>query len=369
MIPKLAVRELVVRRDGGVTLDVPAFDVAPGEVVAVLGPNGAGKSTLLHALALLETPSRGTVLFEGTPVAPQALAVRRRMAVVFQEPLLLDTSVRDNVETGLRLRGVPRAERRIRAERWLDRFGVAHLGPRAARRLSGGEAQRVNLARAFATEPEVLLLDEPFSALDQPARETIIEDLASVLDETGAATVLVTHDRSEAVRLADRVAVLLGGRIRQVGPVAEVFGAPADEDVAAFVGIETVVEGRVVDAAGGIVAVEVNGRRIEAAGEPPGFAAALVCVRPEDVILARGGEGIAAGSARNQLAGVVRQVTPLGAESRVVVDCGFALVARVTRRSLEELGIDAGSAVVASFKATAVHLIPHHPGRLSAPGG
>ncbi len=361
MTPKVGVRDLIVRKGGAVVLNVPTFDVAPGETVAVLGPNGAGKSTLVHVLALLERPSRGTVLFDGQPAAFGSLALRRRMAVVFQEPLLLDTSVQENVETGLRLRGVPAGERRRRAREWLERFGVAHLADRSARRLSGGEAQRVNLARAFAVEPQVLLLDEPFSALDQPTRDALIEELGDALDATETTCVLVTHERSEAARLAARVAVLLDGRIRQSGSVSEVFTAPVDEDVAAFVGVETVVEGRVLEAADGVVTLEVNGRRVEAAGELPGFTAALVCVRPEDVALAPAGEALSAGSVRNRLAGVVRQVTPLGPDARVLVDCGFPLVARVTRRSLSELAIDAGSAVVASFKATSVHLIPLHP--------
>ncbi|HWQ29089.1 MAG TPA: ABC transporter ATP-binding protein, partial [Dehalococcoidia bacterium] len=308
-----------------------------------------------------ERPSSGLVLFDGEPAPFGSLALRRRMAVVFQEPLLLDTSVRDNVETGLRLRGVPGPERRRRAGEWLGRFGVAHLAGRPARRLSGGEAQRVNLARAFAVEPDVLLLDEPFSALDQPTRDTLIDELADALGATGATCVLVTHDRSEAARLAGRVAVLLTGCIRQLGSVSDVFTAPVDEEVASFVGVETVVEGRVVGAAEGLIAMDVNGRRIEAAGEAPGFTSALVCVRPEDVALAPAGEGLPSGSARNRLPGVVRQVTSLGPDARVLVDCGFTLVARVTRRSLGELGIDVGSPVVASFKATSVHLIPLHP--------
>jgi molybdopterin-binding protein len=359
--PKVGVRGLVVRKGGAVVLDVPAFDVEPGETVAVLGPNGAGKSTLLHVLALLERPWSGRVLFDGRPAPFGSLSLRRRMAVVFQEPLLLDTSVRDNVETGLRLRGVPGFERRRRAREWLERFGVAHLASRSARRLSGGEAQRVNLARALAIEPEVLLLDEPFSALDQPTRDALIDELATVLGSTGTACVLVTHDRSEAARLAGRVAVLLAGRIRQLGSVSEVYTAPVDEDVAAFVGVETAVEGRVLEASDGVVALDVNGRRVEAAAGPPAGTFALVCVRPEDVTLAPAGEALTAGSARNRIPGVVRQIAWLGTDARVLVDCGFPLMARVTRRSLHELGIETGSPVIASFKATSVHLIPLHP--------
>ncbi len=354
--PKLALRDVVVRRGARTVLDVPLLDVPAGEALAVVGPNGAGKTTLLLQLALLERPQTGGVLFDGERTRARELALRRRMAVVFQEPLLLDRSAIANVETGLALRGVGRRERRERAMRWLARFSVDALASRSSRTLSGGEAQRVSLARAFALQPEVLLLDEPFSALDQPTRATLIDDLAGVLAETRLTAVLVTHEHGEAARLGDRVAVLMRGRIRQIGSPPDVFGAPADEEVAAFVGIETMVRAPVVERAEGLVVLRAGPHLIEAVGGGT-FAEALVCLRPEDVSLAAAGERIA-GSARNKLAGRVRRIVPTGADARVEIDCGFPLVARVTRRSLEDLELDAGSEVVASFKATAVHLIP-----------
>jgi len=355
--PKLAARDLVVRRAGRVTLDVPSLEVATGEVLAVIGPNGAGKTTLLLQLALLERPDAGGVLLDGAPARGRELALRRRMAVVFQEPLLLDRGVLANVEAGLRLRGVHARERRPRAMRWLARFDVDALAQRSPRTLSGGEAQRVSLARAFALEPEVLLLDEPFSALDQPTREAIITDLAGALAETGVTTLFITHDRDEAARLGHRVAVLIGGRIRQVGPPAEVFGAPAEEEVAAFVGIETIFPARVTSREEGLITLAAGAHLVEAVGEGQ-FERALVCVRPEDVTLGPASERVEPGSARNHIPGRVRRIVLTGADARVEVDCGFPLAARVTRRSVEDLGLREGSDVVATFKATAVHLIP-----------
>jgi tungstate transport system ATP-binding protein len=353
---KLSLRSVVVRRGAAAVLRVDRLDVERGEVLAVLGPNGAGKSTLLQALALLEAPSEGEVLFDGAPLAGRQLELRRRMAVVFQESLLLDRSVESNAGLGLALRGVPRGERVRRVERWLARFGVGALAKRSARTISGGEAQRVSLARAFALEPEVLLLDEPFGALDQPTREALIDELAAVIGETGVTAVFVTHDRDEAARLADRVAVLAEGRVLQLGPTAEVFSSPADETVASYVGVENVVLGRVIDDAQGLVVLEVGDRQVEAVAG--GFAGreALVCLRPEDIVLSPV-DAVPPGSARNHLAGTIRRLTPSGAEVRVEVDCGFPLVASITRRSLEELRLELGSRVVASFKATAVHLI------------
>jgi tungstate transport system ATP-binding protein len=279
------------------------------------------------------------------------------MAAVLQEPLLLNRSVESNAGLGLALRGVPRRERAARVRHWLARFGVDALAKRSARTLSGGEAQRVSLARAFALEPEVLLLDEPFSSLDQPTREALMDQLASVLQETGVTAVIVTHDRDEAARLADRVGVLVEGRLRQVGPAAEVFTSPADEVVAAYVGVETVAEAEVLDEVSGLVVLQVGGAQVEAAANGFAHNEALLCVRPEDVVLSPSGLDVP-GSARNHLQGTVTRVVQSGAEARVELDCGFPLVALITRRSLEELAIDVGSPLVASFKATAVHLIP-----------
>lgn len=357
MTAKLSLRDVVVRRGEAEILRVPQFDVEAGEVLAILGPNGAGKSTLLQVLALLERPAEGDVRLDGEPVRGRELALRRRMAAVFQEPLLLDRTVEANVGLGLSLRGTPRRERAARVRRWLARFQIDGLARRSGRHLSGGEAQRVSLARAFVLEPEVLLLDEPFSALDQPTRESLGNELASVLAETGVTAVFVTHDRDEAARLAHRVAVLADGRLRQIGPTAEVFTRPADETVAAYVGVGTVEPAKVLESAGGLVVLQVGSARVEAVAD--GFTAseALLCLRPEDIVLAPG-DATVPSSARNHLRGVVQQVTALGAEVRVHADCGFPLVASITRRSLEELGLEIGSPITASFKATAVHLIP-----------
>jgi molybdopterin-binding protein len=354
---KLSIRDITVRRRKAEILHVPRLDVLEGEILAVIGPNGAGKTTLLQVLALLERPAQGEVMFDGQPVRGRELALRRRMALMMQEPLLLRRSVAENVATGLRLRKVPGEERRRRVGRWLERFGVAHLADRSARRISGGEAHRVSLARAFALEPEVLLLDEPFSALDQPTRETLLEELVAALSETRLTTVFVTHDRNEALRLGHRVVAVVGGRVRQVGPTAEVFAAPADEEVAALVGAETVVPGRLVAAREGLVRVEVGSQVIEAVADGAVSEELLVVLRPEDVTLSMAEDHSAASSARNRLRGVIVRITPAGHQARVAVDCGFPLIAVITKQSLEELGLQPGQEITAAFKAHAVHLI------------
>ena len=155
--------------------------------------------------------------------------------MVFQEPLLLDTTVADNVATGLRLRGVPRAEREARVAAWLERLGIAHLARRPARALSGGEGQRTSLARALVLEPELLVLDEPFAALDSPTREALAVDLVPLLRERRTTTVLVTHDRDEAFGIGDRVAVIMAGRIDQLDTPEAILRRPASEEIARFV--------------------------------------------------------------------------------------------------------------------------------------
>ena len=304
-----------VRRDHatGFTLEVPALDVLAGEVLAVIGPNGSGKSTLLRLLGLLERPQAGQVLVGGRPVdARDALPERRRMATVFQEPLLADTSVAANVALGLRFRGVAGAEVERRVSRWLARLGVGALAARAARTLSGGEAQRVALARALVLEPEVLLLDEPFASLDQPSRTALIGDLGAILREDRITTVIVTHHRGEAQALADRVAVLLGGRLCQLDETARVFQAPASEDVARFVGVETIVTGRVLGREAGVTRVEVAGRILEVAAPVDTGVWVRVAIRPEDVRV----QGVT-GSEENVVLAHIKAMEFLGSFFRV----------------------------------------------------
>ncbi len=360
----LEVNDLLVRRGERAVLDVDHLEVLEGEVLAVIGPNGSGKSTLLLVLSKLLQPAQGRITLRGQPLEDESeLKYRRRIGLVLQEPLLMDTSVFSNVAMGLRFRKLPRREVSRRVNDWLQRLGVDHLKDRPARTLSGGEAQRVSLARAFALQPEVLLLDEPFSALDAPTRARLLEDFQALLVETGITTLFVTHDLDEALFLGDRVAVLLDGRLRQSGPPQEVFSAPADRDVAAFVGVETVLTGQVVAARNGQVSVDASGALFEAVGDLDIGRAVMLCLRPEDITLWPDGitprrEGAPASSARNRIQGRITRIIPQGPLVRVQVDCGFPLVALITRASTEDLGLVEGKTVSATFKASAIHLIP-----------
>jgi molybdopterin-binding protein len=358
--PILAVRDIRRQYAHAFSLTITALDVRTAEVLAVIGPNGSGKSTLLRVLGLLETPDEGEVRYLGERVSPKdGLTVRRRMAMVFQQPLLVDGSVSDNVGLGLAFRGVAASARAPRVERWLERFGIVALAHRQARTLSGGEAQRVALARALVLEPDVLLLDEPFGGLDEPTRAALLPELGAILREDRITTVLVTHDRGEARALADRVAVLMGGRLQQVDETGQVFQAPVSEEVARFVGVETIVSGDVVAVQDGVALVDVLGRTLEiAAPAQPGEHVRLG-VRPEDVTLVEPSADIGRSSARNHLLGTIVRVTP-GSPVRVLVDVGFPLVAAVTPRSVAELALAPGTPITAVFKASAAHVIRGH---------
>lgn len=369
MTSLLEVRDLVMERGGKQVLFIDELSITQGETLTIIGPNGAGKSTLLLALSRLLKPLSGEILYKGKPLEEEdELRYRRRIALVLQEALLLDTTVFNNVATGLRYRRTSRQETKLVVEEWLSRLGVADLKNRQARGLSGGESQRVSLARAFALKPELLLLDEPFSSLDAPTRKRLLEDFHNLLVETDITTVFVTHDLDEALLLGDRAAVLLEGKLRQSGLPEQVFSAPVDRQVAEFVGVETVVQGTVLAEQSGMLQIEVCGLRLEAVGEAAAGQQVMLCLRPEDITLFQtkkispGGQnpGIetAASSARNRIPGIIQQITPQGPLARVKVDCGFPLVALVTRNSLQELGFNVGNKIEASFKASAVHMIP-----------
>ncbi|MCX8063119.1 MAG: ABC transporter ATP-binding protein [Anaerolineales bacterium] len=227
---------LTLRRADKTVLTIPALTIEEGEVLAVVGPNGAGKSTFLLTLAGLIPPLSGKLIFAGRQFEQwRRLDYRRQVALVLQEPLLLDRSVLDNLLLGLRFRKIPKPEAIQRSMEWLNRLGIAELAQRKARSLSGGEAQRVSLARALVLEPRLLLLDEPFAALDPPTRSELLQEFVALLHQNHTTTIFVTHHLSEAALLGNRIAVFSEGTLRQIGSFEEICEQPADLAVAQFV--------------------------------------------------------------------------------------------------------------------------------------
>jgi len=233
--------------DGPDVLAAVDVDVAPGEIVALLGASGSGKSTLLRCIAGLHRPRTGRITIAGHDVSRVSVE-RRRIGLVFQDHALFPhQDVTGNVAFGPRMQGLGRAETEARVARALTDVGLAHLARRAVDELSGGEQQRVALARALASRPQLLLLDEPYGSLDRPLRERLVAELPALVRGEGIGALLVTHDQQEALRAADRVAVMVGGTVRQLDVPARLWSDPLDADVAAFLGVGPLLDAVVIE--------------------------------------------------------------------------------------------------------------------------
>ena len=349
------------RYNGGPSIQgVLRLPVGKPHVLVLFGPSGSGKTTILRCLAGLERPSRGRIAFAGetwfdaeagVQTSPQARAI----GYLFQDYALFPhLTVAGNIMYALQ--GADRSGRDARVQELLRLLQLDGLEDRRPAQLSGGQQQRVALARVLARRPRLLLLDEPLSALDAPTREQVRGELRGLLRGQGIPTVCVTHDWVEALALADEVAVLGGGRVLQVGPPDEVFSRPAGADVAAIVGVETVVAGKIAERVDDLAALDVGGVRLWAVDAHGQGGECYLCIRAEDVTLEIGTRP--SSSARNHLAGRVTEVRPAGPVSRVAVDCGFALTALVTRQAAQDLNLKPGTSVTATVKASAIHLIP-----------
>jgi tungstate transport system ATP-binding protein len=283
------------------------------------------------------------------------------MALVFQKPAVLNTTVAENVGYGLRFRGVEKAVIHSRIKEALGIVGLGDLADRRAVTLSGGEMQRVAIARALVTEPEVLLLDEPTANLD-PVNAGMIEDLILRINHTFHTTIIMaTHDMTQGQRLADRIGVIMDGRLVQTGTTNDIFYQPAGWAVARLVGIDTVLRGMVKTNDRGHAEIAVGDAMFEAiTTHGPGTRVALY-IRPEEVTVTIP-DGTTRTSVRNQLSGTITKIVPLGPFIRVTVDSGTLITALITRRSCQELNLGIGSAVTAGVKATAIHVLPDEPG-------
>ena len=338
------------------------LDLGAAETLVLFGPSGSGKTTILRCLAGLESPDGGRITagdelwFDADAnidVPPQCRHVGYLPQGLALFPHL---DVRANI--GFGIDGGSSGERAARVDALVRLLRLDGLERRRPAKLSGGQQQRVALARALARRPRLLLLDEPLSAVDAPTREALRGELRLLLVAGGVPTIVVTHDRSEALILGDRVAVMVDGALRQVGSTLDVFDRPADEKVARIVGVETVIPATVIETSGGLVRLQVGMAELVALGEHTAGAAVLVSIRAEDVIVMNDApEAPATVSARNRLRGRIVSIEPGGPLVRVRIDCGFPLVAAVTRLSLEELALRPGQPAVAIVKAPAVHVI------------
>jgi len=280
------------------------------------------------------------------------------MAMVFQKPAVLNTTVAGNVAFGLKFRGIEKSEINSRVPEALEIVGLLHLADRKAITLSGGEMQRVAIARALVTRPEVLLLDEPTANLD-PVNTDLIEKLIlSIHRKFHTTIILSTHDMIQGQRLADRIGVIMDGRIAQVGSLHDIFYRPHCRDIARFVGIDTILKGVVQSNEDGHARVSVSDAVLEVITPcKPGTQVSLF-IRPEEVTIATKDGDLPKTSVRNQLQGTITKMVPFGPFVRTTIDFGLHLTALVTRRSADELSLAVGMTVIAGVKATAIHVIP-----------
>jgi molybdate/tungstate transport system ATP-binding protein len=355
--PALTLQQVSLRRGAFALRDI-SFSLEPGQFFVILGPSGAGKSVLLETIAGFHRPDTGRIVINGrdvTMVPPE----RRHIGFMFQDYALFPhLTVAQNINFGLRFGGAgPGDHAKSRVGKLLALLGLDKLADRKPANLSGGEKQRVALARALAAKPELFLFDEPLSALDAIARDTLREELRGLLRKLGIATIYVTHDQTEALILADRMAVIREGALLQVGDPTEVFQRPVDEFVARFVGVDNVMEGRVLSNRDGVAEIELSGGQVLDVADRGAarLTRVLACIRPEDVILM--GASPEESGVRNVFRAETVKVETLGPLLKITLDCGFLLSAYLTRQSFLQLGITPGMQVDVRVKATAVHLI------------
>jgi tungstate transport system ATP-binding protein len=321
--PLLHAEGISVRRGRRLVLEPCDVTISPGEVVGLYGPNGAGKSTLLQALAGLLPLASGHLCFDGQRVGRDlaAVAYRRQIAAVFQEPLLLRGTVGYNVALGLSLRGVPSPEQASRVASWLTRLQIGHLMQRRVGTLSGGEAQRVSLARTLVLEPHLVFLDEPFASLDAPTRFRLVDELAAILTERRIAAFFVTHDLTEASALCTRCLVLEHGRVLQESALKDLLHRPRSRRVAEITGMENILDATVSVQNGTRLELDWDGQKVRVtAGSGHIGNRVTFTVRPQDVHLAPDGDET--GPGMNRFRGHVERVRRHGYTQLVSVRVG-----------------------------------------------
>ncbi|TXT62907.1 MAG: Molybdate/tungstate import ATP-binding protein WtpC [Promethearchaeota archaeon] len=327
------------------------LEVDKQEYFIILGPTGAGKTILLETIAGIYTPKKGSILLNGwdvTYVPPKD----RKIGIVYQDFMLFPhLTVKENIEFGLKIKKYKNWEINKHIKKVAESLHISHLLDRDPKTLSGGEQQKVSIARAIIMNPEILLLDEPLGSLDPPTREILGKELKKIQRELGIMVLHVSHSYNEAISLGDKVAILNGGKIIQVGNPSEVFGKPNSEFIANFVGTKNVFTGN-SQLKNGMYQVSVGENHFEAVTGKEGKI--KICVRPEEIFVSNNPINT---SGRNNFKGIITEISRSGSVVNLYIDTGLQFIVVITQASLQELNLTVGSEVYIAFKATAVHMI------------
>jgi len=344
----------VAKTLGDFTLFIERLEIKQGEYLVILGPSGAGKTVLLLTVAGLIRPDGGEIFFDDVSVT-QLPAEKRDVGLVFQEANLFPhLNVLENVSFGKRYRRKKAKQIEERIELLVDMLNIRHLLHRNTEGLSGGEKQRVAVARALAIAPTILVMDEPLGLLDQNTREELRTELRRVHDELGTSTLHVTHDRNEAFMVADRIAILNEGKLAQVGSRDEIFSQPASEFVARFIGVENILEAIVERDNSGNTFIKIGESRLPFPCEDRGNV--RLCIRPEAISLH--GEIPAGMNRQHFLTGVVKSIEERGALTRLSVNCSFGdIMVLCGKRQFLGSGLSCSSPVWLELDPAGIHVL------------
>jgi molybdate/tungstate transport system ATP-binding protein len=335
---------------GSFSLKEISLEISKNEYFVLLGPTGAGKTLTLELMAGFYVPDKGRILINGVDVT-HLPPEKRNVGFVYQDySLFPHMTVEENIAFGLEMHKIPRMKVERKVREMTELMGISHLKGRYPSTLSGGEQQRVSLARALAINPNVLLLDEPLSALDPRTQSFLREELKRIHETQNVTTVHVTHNQTEALILADRIGVIMNGEIIQVSAPHELFNKPINERIADFVGVENILKGTIKSNKDGVALINVDNREICALTEIKD-GKVDVFIRPENIVLSK---DPLRSSARNVFKSRIARMNNLGPILNVELDDGLKIF--ITRQSAEEMGLKQGVKVYASFKATATHV-------------